>query len=80
MLIFYYLLVSERRDHRKFKLTSRKNYERKKAAKKKAAQASVKQGGTKDEQQCTDTVSTLLLSLPLSTLEISEMCLVHINS
>ena len=63
--LLFYLLVTERRGHRKFRLTSRKNYERKKAAKK-AIQASVSQGGNNDEKQCTDTVSTLLLSLPLS--------------
>lgn len=58
--------MSERRGHRKFRLTSRKNYERKKAAKKKITQASVMQSESKDEKQCTDTISTLLLSLPLS--------------
>ena len=61
--------MSERKGHRKFRLTSRKNYERKKATKRKAAQVSVKCGETnltKDEEQCTGTISTLLLSLPSS--------------
>lgn len=53
-----HLLVSERRGHRKFRLTSWKNYERRKKAAKKATQVSVR--------KCTDTVSTLPLSLPLS--------------
>ena len=77
-----YFLVSERRGHRRFRLTSRKNYEQKKAAKKRATQVSVQRGGTKDvqrsgtkdvqrggtkdEEQCTGNVSTLLLSLPSS--------------
>ena len=54
--------VSERRGHRKFRLTSRKNYERKKAAKKKAPP----QQNKMEEHQCAEAVTTLPFSLPLS--------------
>ena len=49
--LIMYFLVSERRGHHRFRLTSRKNYERKKAAKKRATQVSVQRGGTKDVQR-----------------------------
>ena len=72
LLLLLYLLVSERRGHRKFRLTSRKNYERKKAARK-ATQASIVQDGNSDEKHCADAVSTLSLSLPLSLYTDSEV-------
>ena len=54
--------VSERRGHRKFRFTSRKNYERKKAAKNKAPP----QQNKMEEHQCAEAVTTLPFSLPLS--------------
>ena len=64
--LLFYLLVSEKRGHRKFRLTSRKNYERKKALKKATQASVVTQGGNNDEKQCTDSFHSTALSAFIS--------------